>query len=200
MSSGYSRKNIWGGYDHYDEKGKKIGSSIPGFLGYTDYDAKGNKVGTSHPSLWGGFEHYDNIGNKTGSSRPDLFLTGFDHYDSKGNKTGHNYKSIFDNWEEEELGFGTSNGSQTQGCYIATCVYESYDCPQVWTLRRFRDKYLATRRWGRAFIRLYYCISPRLVAKYGSNTTFRRIWRSFLDKLIGRLMKNGYQNTPYADD
>ena len=25
------------------------------------------------------------------------------------------------------------------GCYIATCVYGSYDCPQVLTLRRFRD-------------------------------------------------------------
>ena len=23
------------------------------------------------------------------------------------------------------------------GCYIATAVYGSYDCPQVWTLQRF---------------------------------------------------------------
>ena len=29
------------------------------------------------------------------------------------------------------------------GCYVATCVYGSYDCPQVWTLRRFRDNTLA---------------------------------------------------------
>jgi len=27
----------------------------------------------------------------------------------------------------------------TSGCYIATSVYGSYDCPQVWTLRRYRD-------------------------------------------------------------
>lgn len=26
-----------------------------------------------------------------------------------------------------------------KGCYVATCVYGSYDCPEVWTLRRFRD-------------------------------------------------------------
>ena len=25
------------------------------------------------------------------------------------------------------------------GCYVATAVYGSYDCPQVWTLRRVRD-------------------------------------------------------------
>lgn len=30
-----------------------------------------------------------------------------------------------------------------EGCYVATCVYGSYDCPQVWTLRRYRDYKLA---------------------------------------------------------
>ena len=34
--------------------------------------------------------------------------------------------------------FGGYNHSDS-GCYIATCVYGSYDCPQVQTLRRFRD-------------------------------------------------------------
>ena len=29
------------------------------------------------------------------------------------------------------------------GCYVATAVYGSYDCPEIWTLRRFRDKVLA---------------------------------------------------------
>ena len=33
------------------------------------------------------------------------------------------------------------------GCYIATCVYENYDCPQVWTLRRFRDETLKIYGW-----------------------------------------------------
>ncbi len=33
-----------------------------------------------------------------------------------------------------------------KGCYIATCVYGSYDCPQVWTLRRFRD-YTLDETW-----------------------------------------------------
>lgn len=38
------------------------------------------------------------------------------------------------------------------GCYVATAVYGSYDCPQVWTLRRFRDYTLAETWYGRAFI------------------------------------------------
>ena len=32
-----------------------------------------------------------------------------------------------------------SNSGNTGGCYVATCIYGSYDCPQVWTLRRYRD-------------------------------------------------------------
>ena len=49
------------------------------------------------------------------------------------------------------------------GCYVATAVYGSYDCPQVWTLRRFRDHTLAASWYGRSFIRAYYAISPTLV-------------------------------------
>ena len=42
------------------------------------------------------------------------------------------------------------------GCYVATAVYGSYDCPEVWTLRRYRDYSLAETWYGRAFIKLYY--------------------------------------------
>ncbi len=53
--------------------------------------------------------------------------------------------------------------SSSGGCYIATYVYGSYDCPQVWTLRRFRD-YTLHKTWcGRLFIKCYYTISPALV-------------------------------------
>ncbi|MFR9028073.1 MAG: DUF2726 domain-containing protein [Clostridium sp.] len=34
-----------------------------------------------------------------------------------------------------------------RGCYIATAVYGSYDCPQVWVLRRFRDQILEKYGW-----------------------------------------------------
>lgn len=52
-------------------------------------------------------------------------------------------------------------------CYIATCVYGSYDCPEVWVLRRFRDNKLSKRYLGRAFIRGYYALSPTFVKWFG---------------------------------
>ena len=51
-----------------------------------------------------------------------------------------------------------SNNQNFGGCYVATAVYGSYDCPQVWTLRRYRDYTLAETWHGRAFIRTYYAI------------------------------------------
>ena len=39
------------------------------------------------------------------------------------------------------------------GCYIATCVYGSYDCPQVWTLRRYRDETMAESWIGRFLLK-----------------------------------------------
>lgn len=54
---------------------------------------------------------------------------------------------------------------ESGNCYIASCIYGSYDCPQVWTLRRFRDYTLDKIWYGRAFIKCYYAISPILVKK-----------------------------------
>ena len=60
-----------------------------------------------------------------------------------------------------------SSQSRSGGCYIATAVYGSYDCPEVWTLRRFRD-YKLTATWhGRLFIRAYYAVSPTVVKLFG---------------------------------
>lgn len=42
----------------------------------------------------------------------------------------------------QETAASNSSPSSNNGCYIATCVYGSYDCPQVWILRRFRDDIL----------------------------------------------------------
>lgn len=92
-----------------------------------------------------------------------------------------------------------SNTSSSGGCYVATCVYGSYDCPQVWTLRRYRDDILATTWYGRLFIRLYYAISPTLVKWFGKTTWFRKIWKPKLDKMVEELYASGIENTPYSD-
>lgn len=85
------------------------------------------------------------------------------------------------------------------GCYVATAVYGSYDCPQVWTLRRFRDYTLAETWYGRAFIRTYYAISPTLVKWFGHTEWFKNMWKSKLDRMVANLNAEGVENTPYED-
>ena len=47
------------------------------------------------------------------------------------------------------------------GCYVATVIYGSYDCPEVWMLRRYRDNIIAKTWSGRVFIRSYYTTAQR---------------------------------------
>ncbi len=87
----------------------------------------------------------------------------------------------------------------TGGCYVATAVYGSYDCPQVWTLRRYRDNSLAKVWYGRAFIHTYYAVSPTLVRWFGRTNWFKALWRGKLDRMVARLNAEGYEDTPYQD-
>ena len=85
------------------------------------------------------------------------------------------------------------------GCYVATAVYGSYDCPPVWTLRRYRDNVLAKTWYGRAFIRTYYAISPTLVKWFGNRKWFVKLCRGKLDKMVANLQTQGFASTPYED-
>ncbi len=85
------------------------------------------------------------------------------------------------------------------GCYVATAVYGSYDCPQGWTLRRFRDYTLAETWYGRAFIRTYYAISPTLVKWFGHTEWFKNMWKGKLDRIVADLNAEGVEDTPYED-
>lgn len=87
----------------------------------------------------------------------------------------------------------------TGGCYIATCIYGSYNCPQVWTLRRYRDNALASTWYGRVFIRTYYAISPTLVKCCGHTRWFKKLWKGKLDKMVSKLQKKGFESTSYED-
>ncbi len=194
-NKGHTEPDLFGGgYTHYDEKGNKIGRSEPNFFGggYTTYDSKGNKIGTSEPNFFGtGYTNYDTKHNKVGRSDENLFGGGYTHYDSNGNKTGSSDPNLF--------GGGYTNSDNSGGCYIATCVYGSYDCPQVWTLRRFRDDTLKRSAPGRAFVRIYYALSPTLVRRFGGTKLFRHFWRRRLDRMVKRLNEKGVANTKYED-
>lgn len=100
--------------------------------------------------------------------------------------------------DRDKTNNGNNNGS-SGGCYIATCVYGSYDCPQVWTLRRFRD-YSLSKSWaGRSFIRFYYRISPMIVERFGKTEWFKLIMKPVLDRMVKYLQKKGYLSILYKD-
>lgn len=94
---------------------------------------------------------------------------------------------------------GTSTPSSSGGCYVATCVYGAYDCPEVWTLRRYRDGVLAKSIHGRCFIKTYYAISPRVVRVFGSIEGFRIFNKRILDAIVKHLRARGFESTPYND-
>lgn len=85
------------------------------------------------------------------------------------------------------------------GCYVATCVYGSYDCPPVWALRRFRDDYLDQTKAGKLFIKTYYAISPSLVDHLGGYAWFRSLCKKLLDRLVAYLRAEGVKDAPYCD-
>ena len=96
--------------------------------------------------------------------------------------------------------YGRTSKRRKNACYIATAVYGSYDCPEVWTLRRYRDYRLAETWYGRAFIRIYYAISPNLVKFFGNTYWFKALWKKILDQMVKNLRLNGYESTPYKDN
>ncbi|MCL2827506.1 MAG: ribosomal protein L7/L12 [Oscillospiraceae bacterium] len=91
------------------------------------------------------------------------------------------------------------NTAQKSGCYVATAVYGSYDCPEVWILRRYRDTVLAETWCGRSFIRLYYAISPTVVRLLGETKWFNIIFKRRLDSMTENLRQKGVLDTPYSD-
>ena len=121
-------------------------------------------------------------------------FSGWDNGTTEGNtKT---YKPEFTSTPKSVAPQPTPGGG---GCYIATSVYGSYDTPEVWTLRRFRDNVLGQTWYGRLFIKAYYATSPTLVRLFGDAEWFRNFWRDRLDSLVQNLQDDGFEATPYQD-
>ena len=107
-----------------------------------------------------------------------------------------NQDDFMDALRNNERRMNSGNGqNNNEGCYIATCVYGSYDAPEVLTLRRFRDCVLKKHVFGRAFIRAYYATSPTLVRLFGERRLFRKVNKGFLDRFVSMLKaQNKKQN------
>jgi hypothetical protein len=62
-------------------------------------------------------------------------------------------------------------------CFIATAVYGTPDAAEVLILRQFRDEVLANSLFGRAFISLYYRVSPPIAGVLHHTQAGRRLVR-----------------------
>ena len=118
-------------------------------------------------------------------------------------RTGLKYELVGDHYliagenEPEERSIGV--WGQRHLRYLKARRQLLYDCPQVWTLRRYRDYTLAETWYGRAFIRTYYAISPTLVKWFGHTEWFRKMWKGKLDRMVANLNAEGVEDTPYVD-
>jgi hypothetical protein len=70
--------------------------------------------------------------------------------------------------------------AQEKGCFIATACYGSVNAPEVELLRQFRDEHLKPNAAGRAFVRLYYFISPPIARYLRKHEGAKRIVRNTL--------------------
>ena len=100
----------------------------------------------------------------------------------------------------ELIKYATRSGSGKSGrCYVATCVYGSYDCPEVWTLRRFRDEVLSQSHVGRLFIQAYYATCPKIIKCMGRKKWFNDLFKPLLNKIVCHLHQKGISGEPYDD-
>ena len=125
-----------------------------------------------------------------------IFIDGpspFSGKDKNGNPTQNSSSSS---------GYSTSTSNTTSsksGCYVATAVYGSYDCPEVWTLRRYRDEVLLKKWYGRLFVKIYYAISPSFVKLFGDKAWFNNLFRFKLDNMVKKLNNRGINSSEYKD-
>lgn len=86
--------------------------------------------------------------------------------------------------EEDTAGRGDA------GCFVATAVYQDAMHPDVRSLRRFRDRYLAPHAAGRLAIRLYRRFGPGLAKYLLRHPRLARGTRRLLEVLVRGLRRS----------
>ena len=87
----------------------------------------------------------------------------------------------------------------TQGCFIATAVYESSTSQEVLTLRKFRDEILSNTFFGKQVIKAYYLVSPSIANFIENKKSLKSLIKyAILDPIVKKvqhhLKKGGGSN------
>ncbi len=80
---------------------------------------------------------------------------------------------------------GSGEDDEGSGCFIATAAFGSYTAPHVKILRNFRDRYLKSSDYGKAFVRFYYRNSPEWADRIRGNQNLRWAVRTALLPVVG---------------
>jgi hypothetical protein len=88
-----------------------------------------------------------------------------------------------ENPEEPDDRDDEQDQAATAGCFVATAAYGSYAHPDVVALRRFKDEVLDRHAAGRAFVRLYWIVGPKLARRVSADGRSGRAARALLAPL-----------------
>jgi hypothetical protein len=115
----------------------------------------------------------------TGPTELDKAMTSSSHF-NRNYKSGYYLKPRPNN----------ASKKKSEGCFVATFAYNSYEHNDVLLLRRFRDKTLLTSNRGENFVNFYYKYSPKLVVLLNSIRFPKSIIKFFLKiTIIGYLKR-----------
>jgi hypothetical protein len=85
--------------------------------------------------------------------------------------------------DDEEQRDDESGSASGGGCFVATAAFGGRAHPDVAALRRFRDEVLVRHRAGRAFIRAYAIVGPRLARVVRHDRASGRLARGLIAPL-----------------
>lgn len=84
----------------------------------------------------------------------------------------------------------TSKQNKSEGCFVATFAYGSYEHSDVQMLREYRDKKLLSSDFGKYLVKTYYRFSPKLVEFLNRVYFPEVIIRIMLKNTIVKYLKN----------
>jgi hypothetical protein len=85
---------------------------------------------------------------------------------------------------KKDSGGGGGDDDGGGGCFIATACYGTAMAEEVRVLSAFRDRYLLADPRGRAFVELYYALSPPLADRIRDKEGIKAFVREFLRPIV----------------